>query len=230
MAKIELPDKVFGKEVKGAMERVLSSQQTAPDIQPISITPDLNGFVYVPSLKLYIQKQKQLDGKNWNDAHEELIKQGLKMPTIEEFRQFLNYLKQNPNKENTDIYDKITQVRSPWRSEWLDASFKKEGKDMFIVYHIFQGNSIAEKKEKLSDYLAKDKTPGISLEKWLKEANTQGLPKSEIENGNLYYWAPVSGRVARFYADSDRASLYCNRSPDDSYSGLGVRGIKAGDS
>jgi len=227
MGKIILPNEIFGRPVKGAMERIL-----AKDSQPIQQPqprqgnmPDLNGFVYVPTTGLYVQKEKQLHGKNWAQTQEELGKQGMKPPTIEELRQFLIYLKQNPNPENTQIYNEITQVRNPWRSEWLDAKFEKSGKDMHIIYHAFDGNSIVEKNEKLSGHLTEDKLPGISLEKWLEDATVHGLPKSGIEEGQLYYWAPVSGYVAGFFALSGGADLACGGSPDGSCSGLGVRGV-----
>ncbi|MEK6830196.1 MAG: hypothetical protein AABY15_08835, partial [Nanoarchaeota archaeon] len=49
-----------------------------------------------------------------------------------------------------------------------------------------------------------------------------------MEDGKLYYWHPKDGRVARFYADSVRAYLYCNWSPSDRYSDLGVFGVMEG--
>ena len=83
--------------------------------KPATNVPDVEGFVYVPAIGLYVQREKQLHGKNWTQTQEELGKQGRKPPTIEEIRQFLIYLKQNPNPENTQTYNEITQVRDPWR-------------------------------------------------------------------------------------------------------------------
>ena len=96
---------------------------------------------------------------------------------------------------------------------------------MHIIYHAFDGSSIVEKNEKLSGHLTEDRLPGINLEKWLEDATPQGLPKSGIEKGSLYYWQPVSGYVAGFYADSAWAGLACLGGPGGSVSGLGVRGV-----
>ena len=93
MAKIELPDKVFGKEVKGAMERVLSSQQPVQDIQPImsSTSFDIKGsmpYIQVGINGLYGKpvaiSRFELPGYNntkWEKEHFKLHENGLYMPT-----------------------------------------------------------------------------------------------------------------------------------------------------
>ena len=189
-----------------------------PKPSPIVRTSELQGYVYVSSINLYVAKEKTLHNKNWNDIHKELQKQNQKMLTIPQFVSFINYLKSVPsNQEYHTILDEILTVRSPWRSEWLDAYFEKR-KDGFYVL-----TENKTKPEKLESYLTKDKTPGIDLDSWLSNPTKHGLPDRNIPNGNLYYWHPRNGTVARFDADSDRAFLDCNGDPQDSGAGLGVR-------
>jgi hypothetical protein len=110
-------------------------------------------------------------------------------------------------------------VRNPWRSEWLDAKFENGN----MKYHVFADGDIKENSQPISaEVLMQNKIPGINLEAWLND-NYFGLPKSNIPKGNLYYWAPVEGRVARFSADSVRALLSCDWYPWGTSASLGVR-------
>ena len=120
--------------------------------QPQTNAPELKGMIYVPSVNLYFAKEKSLLGKNWYDTHKELQKQRVRMPTIPEFVEFLKYLRDNPNNENTNLYNEITQVREPWRGEWLDADFKVKNKQLYINYNHkldSNGNLVPEKTEEL---------------------------------------------------------------------------------
>lgn len=92
---------------------------------------NLEGFIYVPSIKLYVAKERSLLGKNWYQAHEELHRQGLQMLTIRQFVDFILYLKQNKSNipEAERILGEILTPREPYRfgGEWLDARFSSEG-------------------------------------------------------------------------------------------------------
>jgi len=177
-----------------------------------------DGFIYVPSANLYFAKQRTHLNLDWSDAHEELKAEGLRMPTIEEFRKTLNYLKNSQNQEHFELYNEITEVRNPWRANWLDAYFEKR-KDGF---YILTANKT--KAEKLEDCLMKDKILGISLENWIegKNVTSQGLPKLNIDDGKLYYWYPKNGTIAGFLAVSGRAVLDCGTSPSGRDPSLGV--------
>ena len=99
---------------------------------------------------------------------------------------------------------------------------------MYVSYHTFDSKGkIVQKSEKLENYLAENKTPGIDLESWLANPTKHGLPKPDCKKGSLYYWNPVNGYVARFNADSVRALLNCNWSPGNCDAGLGVRYVEA---
>ena len=233
--KYKIPKTFMGRPVKGAMERALAKQKTkpeSPETKP-EFMPDINleGYIKLPQHNLYIAKSKSLHNLTWQNTWNELEKQNLKMPTIRQFMDFLELLRQgiqgNPvydaqgkqvsEQEIQQIYNEITEKRNPWRSEWLDAYFEKQGNELYILT---QNKS---KREKLESCLMKDKAPGIDLEHWLKNATKQGLPPSNNPKGSLYYWYPKDGLVAGFSANSDRAGLDCDGNPGDSDSVLGVR-------
>ena len=220
---IKIPDTFMGVPVEGAMERVLSKDSQKPN--PIT-TPDTaqpgSGFVYIPEPNIYFANQRTHLGKKWDETHEALKTERLRMPTIPEFAKTLKYLRDSNIEEYQELYKEITEVRTPWRSEWIDAYFEKRKDGLYVL----TGNK--SKAEKLEDCLMKDKTPGINLDDWVsgKNITSQGLPKTNINNGGLYYWYPRDGKVAGFNAGFDRAVLSCNRDPSGGDSTLGVFAVK----
>ena len=206
----------------------LPRENDKPKISTIAETPELKGYVYIPSINLYVAKEKILHEKNWYDTHQELHKQGLQMLTIPQFILFINYLKSSPsNQEYQNILDEILTVRNPWRSEWLDADFKVINDKLNINYNhrTINGKLKPQNSEPLEECLMQNKTPGIDLDSWLRNPTKQGLPRKDVKDGGLYYWCPMSDNnsVARFVANSDRAVLNCDWDPQYSNSGLGVR-------
>ena len=227
--KFQIPKTTFtGKPVAGSLERVLAglnaNPATNPPAQPPVNAPNLDDYIFVPSIGLYVAKQRTHPGLNWFQTHEELHKENLRMPTIYEFKEFLKYLRQNQNglndassQEITTIIDDILTVRNPWRAEWLDAKFEKRAKGIYIIEKN-DPNTI----QPLEKCLMKDKGPGIDLEDWLNNSTKQGLPNPKAKKGQLYYWYPRDTAVARFNADSDRAYLYCDWYPTNLDASLGV--------
>jgi len=185
----------------------------------------------------FVSKQTYHKNKNWRECHELLQKDNAYMPTIRQFVDFLSMLKSGKafdgsgkkvdKKELERLFLDITEIRSPYRAEWLDADFKVKSGKLHINYNhdVSKGNLIPGNSEPLEACLMDNKTPGIDLDSWLKNNTYQGLPKSSIKLGSLYYWAPANDNnsVARFSAGSDWASLYCGRNPDILNAGLGVR-------
>ena len=234
MNKIILPTEIFGVNTKEAYERVLAGADKNQSVAKPKINPDvqhLNGFIYVPSIELYVAKERTLLGKDWFECHKELQSDRKRMPTIPEFIEFLKYLRLNPSDENIKIYKDITEVREPLRAEWIDADFKVKGRDLYInSNHVLDadGNLIPQNSEILDKgTLMKDKTPGISLDDYLDLNHTkQGLPNKKVKSGDLYYWYPRSDNnsVSRFYAYSVRAGLNCSGDPSGRGPALGVRG------
>jgi len=186
---------------------------------------DKDGFEYVPSINLYVAKEKKFYVEAWFDSHKKLKADREKMPTPLEFIEFLKYAKTNL----PEIYKDIIEVRKPWKAEWLDADFKFNGKDFIINYHIFDENGNIIKKSEIldKDTLMEDKR--ISLEDYLYNNHTsQGLPSEKVKSGDLYYGSPLSDNnsVVVFYALLGRAYLVCDGNPSSRSPDRGVRAVK----
>ena len=195
-------------------------------------SPSIDGFIYVPSISRYVSKGLKHKSKNWFDAHQELHKEGYRMQTMPEFIEFIKYLRTgySNRQEAEQILDEILTKRDPLRAEWLDADFKIMNNGLYINYlHESKKNSLQPKHQELlhSDTLMENKTPGINLEDWLNNPTSQGLPRSNIQNGSLWYWHPRSETVARFVAGSGRVDLSCNGDPLFSGELIGVRPSRA---
>ena len=197
---------------------------------------DNSDFIYVPSINIYVAKQKNSDlfFKDWVSCHKELQKNNQRMPTLSEFIEFLKYLVSNPNnKEYQTIYNGITQRGVNWKGEWLDVDFKFKNKKLYINYnHVFNsnGNLIPKNSELLdSNTLMKDKAPGINLEDYITKNHTQqGLPNKNVKPGYSHYYSPNKDNisVARFGAGHDRVALNCGRHQSGAYPGLSARACK----
>lgn len=195
---------------------------------------DTADFIYVPSINLYVEKQKSLLNKDWIACHKKLQKINQRMLIIPEFIEFLKYLILNPNnKEYQTIYSSITQRRGRWEGEWLDADFKFKDKKLYINYnHLLDSkeNLIPKNSELLdSNTLMKNKIPGIDLEDYIINNHTkQGLPNKNVKPGFFYYYHPNKDNisVARFGAGHDWIALNCGRYKLGSYPGLGVHACK----
>ena len=234
MQNIKIPETFMGKNCKEEYEKMMKEKEELEkpkqDLESKS-KPDTNDFIYVPSISLYVAKQRTFQNKNWFDCHKELQKNNQRMLIIPEFIEFLKYLKSSINSEYLTIYKDITEVKDPWRAEWLDADLKVKNKQLYINYnHVLdsKGNLIPKNSELLDkDTLMKDKKPGISLDEWLDNHTIPGLPTTKTKSGDLYYWCPGDNNsVVGFDADSARVGLDCNGGPSFDYSVLGVRGVK----
>src|SRR3989338_7803701 len=173
-------DTIFGVKIEGAMKR-FEEKERAEREKAGNSTQQIDNFIYVPSIALYVAKKRTHLNEDWPQTNKSLNAEGLRMPIIQEFIEFLKYLKSSNNQEYLEIYKDITEVRDPWRAEWLDADFKVKDKKLYINYnHVLDsnGNLIYKNSEVLDKAtLMEDKTPGISLEDYLTNNNTkQGLP------------------------------------------------------
>ena len=224
MTKFTIPTTFMGTDTKEAYDRVINAKSPEPVSTPTTNAGKIDGFIYVPTANLHFSRERTHLNVNWNDTHGLLATKNLRMPTIEEFRITLKYCKESSDRELKELYDEITQVRDPWRAEHLDAYFEKRKDGLYIL------TENKTKPEKLESCLMKDKTPGVSLDEWISgsKITNQGLPNSKIAKGELYYWSPRDKFVARFYAYSDWADLYCNRDPSDALPELGVYAVTQG--
>ncbi|MDO8623377.1 MAG: hypothetical protein Q7R52_03955 [archaeon] len=207
-----------GKEKKKVSNLIIN-----PKIQ------SLDGFIYVPSINLYVAEEKTCLGKNWFECHEKLQKEKMRMLTISEFLEFLKYTEKN----HSEIYNKITKIVEPSRTEWLDAFLKKEGEYLRICSKpIFDslGGILRhlEIRTLNKDTLMENRLSGISLDDWIKNPTSLGFPRENVKPGNLYYWPPEAENngdfVAHFNTDFSRNSFYF-KTPHSSYTCDGVHAV-----
>ena len=156
-----------------------------------------------------------------------LIGEGLFMPTIPIY--MTHYLNtRDASQGKTDLYDangaqlSNSEVNKHWNQlskdcwTWLDAMFSLEN-GIWKITDKIQG------KADLADCLKED---GFAD---LDSLNNQKLPKKSSgkqeysQLNNILFYHPSDGAVARFYANSGRAGLYCYRNRDLANDSLGVR-------
>jgi len=213
--------------------------QLGPSIKYYKIeeTSSSGNYILLPGNdyheELLISKERKYFGKNWHQSHEELQKENLYMLTIREFVDFLKLLKsgnvcdENKNKipaeQCNSILDDILAQRNPYRGEWLNAMFKQKYESLEII-KFREGQQLQMFLQ--NDYLNQDKVLGISLDYWLANPGSHGLPQENNLDGNLFYYSPRKDHVTWFWAGSDCVRLDCYVVPRSSYSRLGVRPVK----
>ena len=204
-----------------------------PNVETNDFAPNKNGFIYVPSINLYVAKKRSLQGLNWSDTHKKILSEGLgRMPTPNETWDLIKYAKTNLNNSGLrTIYDDIlkTTPQNTWHGEWQNAKFSKDQGITYVQRVISldkRGELVYSNREKLDDCLMEDCWAEFN------SSNKQGLltrkhsSSSYAQGDNIYFWFPREGGVARFVANSDGAVLDCFRYPSYSYSVLGVRLVR----
>ena len=163
----------------------------------------LDGFMTTPSY--FVEKLKLLNsGKAFDGAGRNL----------------------SSSKANQALND-ITELRNPWRAEWLNHKYSQKDSGIFVTYTKFVNGKLELVTEHLDeDTLMEDKTPGISLDDWVNNPTSQGLPRKDVKKGSLYFWKPRENSVAGFGAGAGWVGLYCFWDHAGSYSALGVRLIR----
>ena len=219
--------KLFGKRnIQTSENKALENMRKADEERKTSHSAkELEGFIYVPSINLYMAKERTFKGESWNETHKLLQKENKFMPTIYHFTEYLKYLKTDyqDRDEADEILDDILKT-GDYRAEWLDAKFEKRKNGLYLLsdHRIENKKLIAKSEHPLESCLMEDSYVDFDF-------NSQGLPTSKsksqkYEQGeNLYFYPPVDGRVARFGVSSGNANLNCyDGAPDYSSGGLGV--------
>ena len=185
------------------------------------MTPNTEGLIYVPEIDLHFTEERILLDKDWQTTKDTLKDQGMAMPTPFQFRAFLKHLRDS--KEHQELYKDITEVRYPYRAEWLNARFNEREDGMYIISEdaLIKGK-YKDQEIKLGNCLMNDRQ--ISLDEWLNSTTPHGLPHANISYGDLYYLHPRNKRVVGFWSYSVWAGLSCSEDSRYSDSALGVRG------
>ena len=168
--------------------------------QAEQIAEGLEGIVETPSL--FVEKLKILRSGKGYDA--------------------------NGNKQDTkkleNAFNELTEVRNPWRAQWLNHQYSLNKEDKLqVTYHKFVDGKIKPVTELLDlDTLMEDRLPGIDLIDYIENSTSQGLPRKSVKKGKTYFWHPRDGAVARFDAYADWSNLGCVRNPQYSGDAVGV--------
>ena len=216
-------------------------EEEKKDGAPAGIDANINksDYILIPTTNSVIAKQQSYSNLKWADAIFKLNENKLFMPTIPLMMKHLENViqakegkvklydaggKEISKDETAKIYDSRTKsANGIWT--WLDADFKVVDGKLNINYnHKFVNNELKPaNSEQLLPCVMKDCYVDLTFNKQglpIKESGTQ----SYLQGKNINYWNPRSDNnsVARFWASSDWANLYCNWNPDNSNASLGV--------
>ncbi len=118
------------------------------------------------------------------------------------------------------VYDEMFGKRDSWRGEHLNTWFVPKGKTLYVHsdHVLASGNLVAQSQEELENCLMQDTWASFN------DLTSQGIA---TKTGNDFYsWFPRANAVARFFAISGRAVVYCYWDPQDSGPALGVRYVR----
>jgi len=223
---------------------------------PIAANINPADYIQVPQKKLVIAKRQDYNGLKFEEAIRATADKGLRVPRIDEMVQhFINV--RDAVEGRMTLHDGNNnailqaEAREHWnylsstdRSKfgntvfwtWLDAFFKENASGLYIMetdHRVVKDASgatrINSRNMSLDAYVKMNGWTGLSF-------NNQGLPVSAsplsqyTQGQNIYFYQPVKDRVARFYAYSGGAGLYCDGGPRGSSSVLGVLACAEGTS
>ena len=156
---LKIPTSIYGRNAEEDYKRVLARPDGTPPT-PTGNTENLDGFILVPSINIYVAKERTLHNNNWDKTHELLQADNKRMLMVPEFWAFVKYLKtdyQDRNEENR-IFDGIFKIRTDWAGEHLDAHFENKSDGMYVNSgHEFQNGILVPKhSEKLESCLTEN--------------------------------------------------------------------------
>lgn len=229
LAKAERVTRRAERRIKREKRRKEQEVRVDEDGQEEISRQELTDFIYVPSIEKQVYPERVLTDKSYNEAQEQIpdltiegIDRNFSILTPYQFREFLKHLRDSGEREYQELFNEITEVRDPWRANWLNAKFEEKQDGLYMISkNVLVDGEYKTEKQRLDDVLMKDKTPGINLNELLDSDKKHGLPPADISDGDLDYWHPRENNFARFVAYSVRADLDCGH-PSDSYSSLGV--------
>ena len=208
--------------------------ETSSEPSPIQLPTDFNqdDYIYLPTSKIYISKQKDLFGKNWYEQNQKLLSNNQRMPTLPEMWELIFHLKANQdNSELKQIYNEILEQRESWRRENINAKFKIEGNKTYLQTAIGldnNGEPTYSNWAQITSPITENCFVDISNK---ANINSDGFPVQESSNTsytqgqNIYFCKPIDGKIAGFVADSYGAYFSCCWGPDYRDDSLGVRRV-----
>ena len=211
-----------------------------------SFITDPENYIGIPQLNRVIAKKESDKNLQWEPIIKALASRGAyHMPNIPQFMMhFFNVREASQGnkilydgkgkaikrEEAINIYNYFTTGFQGGCYTWLDAKFVK-GKgfkklDLQTNHRVDASGNISFQSMPLEDCVWGDVYVDLMQDKFNKQYLPTTQQKSADQNykvnENIYFWHPRKDAVARFYADSDWARLYCYGFPSDSDAGLGV--------
>lgn len=187
----------------------------------------------------YVNTAQENNGRNyvgdikWADSLKLNLSQGNKTLSPRQFIDFRKLLKSGKafdgngkridSKELDNILDEIFAVRNPWRSEWLDADFKVENGQLYLLSNHSLKNGIL-----VPNYKANIEGKYLDSDSMIDEKSFNEFGLATKKGKDFCQWFPRkdNNSVAGFGAGSVRADLDCYWGPGCSDSSLGVRGVR----
>ncbi|MFA5857384.1 MAG: hypothetical protein WC867_08535 [Candidatus Pacearchaeota archaeon] len=188
--------------------------------------------IYIPSIAKKFETVRTCLGQTWLDSQTTLATRGLRIPEINEFKEFIKYLYEKvesgaPDCSSNDIKTIIrTQLFAPitvtpgqpnYIGTFLDAKFgeitspnrffHKNNRLSYLGGYKLSGTSIqpsVKSEEVNSQVLMKERS--IDFTRWLKGENCDihGMPLENSRDGYMDYRFPENGRVGLFFSSNTR--------------------------
>ena len=188
------------------------------------------------------------NGKNYEDAHRFVLKQGLYVPPTQVFMPHVSNVINAHNKK-VQLYDGEGNVVAQDEAEemykhlttnykavygagtsagawsWLNGRFVQgkgfNGMDLEMIVGLNPDGTFTKRTIPLSAHLDEG---GVYVDlAWAQGLPTQKSASQSYEQGrNIRFWKPIINRVAGFFADSVGAGLGCGGLPAGAGSSLGV--------
>ncbi len=123
------------------------------------------------------------------------------------------------------LFHDITKLEKPLRGEWLAFHSYEKDDEIFARYTKFIKGNLIDIVERLDE----DTLLGqqlISLEAWIKNPTSQGLPRKGIAEGFLSYCSPGTYAGAGFSVDHQEVCFSCNADPHLTHPTFGIRAAR----
>ena len=228
-------------------KKVGKTKKPKQAITPLDVPSNINksDYIVIPNTNIVISNYElfKQDKLNWENSHYKLAENGLWMPNAELFMPYflkvkeasegkitLQYADGNsvPLGKAQDLWKYLTTNFNSGVWTWLDDKFIETQNQL---YHETEhravvdnnGNKILKANEvsPLEQCIMEDCYVNLDFNKQ-GLATTKSSEQEYKQGENIYVWYPRKDCVARFNADLDGASLYCDWDPSVSNRALGV--------
>lgn len=183
--------------------------------------------------RLYLTKNRLLQGNNWEQQIKKLAKRKGFMTDMFDFLELRLLLDSRKKvfdgrgnlistKEKQEILDEMVGIRNPLRGECFGNRFIHYSDEVYMESNfVVKDNKIMPLKiNKIYPLMQGGFKEGLTSFKYFNENKLA----TKLEGKEVYYRPTLyDGYVAWFYTSSDGAWLNCNSNPDVPNLGIGVR-------